>query len=276
MLKILRAARIFNMIHYQAYEFIPVRSRSMKQLLRITATNLLTLAISICSSLTFADSPDAYLSNQPHHKLFSGDVPPGVLGTARAMGRGPVAGYFQPIAFSGPQGTKFSLPQGGVFQTPSPNFMAGILIGSVYRFQITGIPGFEGAELFPTVELLDRTYPPPGLATRFPIPINLDQEDLETALDGQMVTRVIYLEDPETAVPLAEKPTTSRAIDVSYYQDPIEVADRFGRPVAIVRIGSVLPPTTEELTPQFYFGYPAWAPIYQPEPEYAPHQVQQP
>ena len=223
-----------------------------------------------------AAGPDDYLGNQGHHPLFTGDAPPGVLGTARAMGRGPIQGYFQPVAFSGPEGTKFALPQNGVFAAAETRLMSGLLIGSVYRFQIIGIRGAEGAELYPTVELLDRTYPPAGLATRFPIPINLDEQDLEAALEGQMVTRVIYLEDPQTAVPLSETPTTSRAIEISQFQDPLEVADRFGRPVAIVRIGSLLPPATPELMPQFYFGYPAWAPIYQPEPAYASGQTPQP
>ena len=48
-------------------------------------------------------------------------------------------------------------------------------------------------------------------------------------------------------------------------QDPLEVADRMGRPVAIVRIGSMAPPREPVLLPQFFFGNPSWAPIYQPE-----------
>jgi hypothetical protein len=228
-----------------------------------------------CTSVAAVD-PDDYLGNQGHHPLFTGDAPPGVLGTARAMGRGPIQGYFQPVAFSGPRGTKFALPDNGAFAAAETKLMAGLLIGAVYRFQIIGIPGAEGAELYPTVELLDRTYPPAGLATRFPIPINLDQDDLDAALEGQMVTRVIYLEDPETAIPLPETPTTSRAIEISQFQDPLEVADRLGRPVAIVRIGSLVPPATQELMPQFYFGYPAWTPIFQPESDYASGQMPQP
>ena len=145
------------------------------------------------------------------------------------------------------------------------NLMAGLLIGNVYRFQITEIPGAPGAELFPTIELIDRTYPPPGLATLYPIPIHLDQIDLDTALDGQLVTRVIYLEDQQSAAPLARSPEHSQAVDVAHYQDPLEVADRLGRPVAIIRLGSLAPPTSAELMPQFFFGYPMWAPIFQPE-----------
>ncbi len=71
-------------------------------------------------------------------------------------------GYFQPVAFVGPPGVHFSLPQGGGFADRSESLQAGLLVGGVYRFQITGIPGAEGAELYPTIEVIDRTYPPPG------------------------------------------------------------------------------------------------------------------
>ena len=101
--------------------------------------------------------------------------------------------------------------------------MAGLLIGHVYRFRITGIPDAEGAELYPTIELIDRTYPPPGLATLHPIPINLDEDDLDAAMDGQMVTRVVYLEkDQQSAMPLPETPTTSLAIHIGHNQDPLK------------------------------------------------------
>ena len=150
---------------------------------------------------------------------------------------------------------------------------AGLLIGGVYRFQITSIPGAEGAELYPTVEVSDRTYPPPGLAMRYPIQVNLDQDDLDAALDGRLVTRVIYLEDPQTATPLVQTAETNRPMEISEHQDALEVADRLGRPVAIVRIGSVSPPRAAELLPQFFFGYPTWAPIEQPQ---QPQQPQQP
>ena len=151
-----------------------------------------------------------------------------------------------------------------------PMLMAGVLVGNVYRFKITGIPNAAGAELFPTLELIDRTYPPPGLATSYPIPINLDPIDLDAALDGKMVTRVIYLEDQQSAAPIPATPTNAHALDIAHYQDPLEVADRMGRPVAIMRIGSLAPPTAPALMPQFYFGYPTWAPIFQPEADAYP------
>lgn len=202
----------------------------------------------------------------PAHPLVNGHLPPGFVGNTRLQSQFPVAGYFQPIKLSGPTGTQFALPQGGSMASAEPNLMAGLLIGNVYRFRITGIPDAPGAELYPTLELIDRTYPPPGLATLYPIPVNLDQIDLDAALDGQMVTRVIYLEDQQSAAPLPSTADNAQAIDVAHYQDPLEIADRLGRPVAILRIGSLAPPASPELLPQFYFGYPTWAPIFQPEP----------
>lgn len=232
------------------------------------AMMLCGLAASVWLSLStpaVAAEPSDYLPAGDMHRPLKASMPPGTLGRARALGRGPIAGYFQPVAFSGPEGTHFALPQGGAFVSPESRLMAGLLIGSVYRFQITGIPEAAGAELYPTVEIIDRTYPPPGLATLYPIQINLDQEDLRAALDGQMVTRVVYLEDPQTALAVAETPTTPRTIDIAENQDPLHFADRFGRPVAIVRIGSLAPPSQPVLMPQFFFGHPTWAPIYQPE-----------
>ena len=208
-----------------------------------------------------AADPSDYLGKTGRHRLLTGDMPPGYLGQARLAGRGFVNGYFQPVALTGPQGTRFALTRNGGYSEGSELLQAGLLVGSVYRFQVTRIPMMEGAELYPTLEVIDRTYPPPGLATRYPIVINLDQEDLESALAGKMVTRVIYLEDPETAVPMQQTPVTNRPVEVAEYQDALEVADRLGRPVAIVRIGSLAPPRTPALMPGFFFGFPTWAPI---------------
>jgi hypothetical protein len=218
-------------------------------------------AVSIMFSGANAADPSDYLGSTGRHRILTGDMPPGYLGQARLAGRGLVRGYFQPIALTGPKGTRFALTRNGGYEEGTELLQAGLLVGSVYRFQVTRIPMMEGAELYPTLEVIDRTYPPPGLATRYPIVINLDLEDLQSALEGKMVTRVIFLEDPQTAVPLQQTPMTNRPVDIAENQDALEVADRLGRPVAIVRIGSVAPPRTPALMPSFFFGFPTWAPI---------------
>ncbi len=220
------------------------------------------------TSLVLAADPRDVLGPPGGHPLLTGDMPAGVIAATRQnmSYRQPPATYYQPVKFHGPEGVRFSLAQYGSFEEGDADLMAGLMIGQVYRFRVTGIRFHAGAELYPTVEMVDRTYPPPGLATSYPIPINLDEDDILAALEGRLVTRVIYLEDPQTATPLPEGPHGPKAIDVPDYQDPLEIADLHGRTVAILRIGSLAPPREEILQPRFFFGHPSWAPIFKPQP----------
>ncbi len=205
--------------------------------------------------------PSDFLPRGSFNPLLRASDPPGTVGQTRLLGRGPVVGYYQPVAITGPKGVQFALPSGNGMTQPTERLEAGFLIGSVYRFHITEIPGALGVELFPTVEVIDRTYPPQHLATQYPIEIQLDEEDFRTAVAGRMVTRVIYLEDPQTAIPVQQTSKTNVPFEVSQFQDPLAVADEYGRPVAIVRIGSLIPPRQKSLLPEFFFGYPQWAPF---------------
>ena len=122
--------------------------------------------------------------------------------------------------------------------------------------RVTNIPNQQGLEVFPTIEVIDRTYPPVGLEFKFPIPIELTQEELEMAIDGKFVTRVIYLEEPGTAEPSAQGPGEQPYFEVGEGDNPLDVADRLGRPVAILRMGARVP---DEGGPDatFLYGSPA-------------------
>lgn len=244
---------------------LPVEFVMFKHSHRISRRGLMMVASAALLSRATAADPADYLGVAPTHRPLSAAMPPGALGQARLSGRGPVAGYFQPVRMIGPDGVHFALSHSGSFVEAQPALEAGLMIGAVYRFRVTRIPLAEGAELYPTIEVIDRTYPPPGLAWKYPIQIQLDQEDMDAALAGQMVTRVVYLEDPQTATPMVQTPETRRPMEISAHQDPLEIADRMGRPVAIVRIGSVTPPAALELMPRFLFGDPPWTPPVQPE-----------
>jgi hypothetical protein len=103
-------------------------------------------------------------------------------------------------------------------------------------------------ELYPTIELIDRTYPPPGVALRYPIPIDLTQNELELAATGAFVTRVIYIEEPSTALPVSRKANDEVPwVEAPRGEDPLVTADREGRPVAILRIGGRVPNSTGDL-----------------------------
>ena len=169
-------------------------------------------------------------------------APPGSIGSVRLQRGGPLPNYFQPIEIRAPEGSKVSVASQGQFGPPLETPLnVGFLIAPVYRLKLSNIPGHEGQELFPTIEVIDRLYPPRGQERRFPIPVDLNADDIELALDGKFVTRVIYLEDPTLALPVAEGRLDQHWFDAGPGVNAVQEADRWGRPLAIVRIGGRVP-----------------------------------
>jgi hypothetical protein len=185
----------------------------------------------------------AVAQQRPVHWLNAGAMPPGAIGSLRLERGGPLSGYFQPVRIRAPEGARIALAMEGSFQALESNeALAGMLIGSVYRFRVSDILNHPGLEIYPTIEVIDRTYPPPGLALRFPIPIELTQDELELAAGSAFVTRVIYLEDPSLALPVQQHLDQEQPwMEAPPGEDPLVVADRLGRPVAILRIGGRVP-----------------------------------
>ncbi|WP_417748357.1 hypothetical protein [Rosistilla oblonga] len=208
-------------------------------------------------------------AQQPQrHRLFNDNMPPGAIGQFRRDLRGPVQCQYQPVKITAEGTAKVSLAIGNMFQadTAEPVY-AGFELGNVYRIRITEIPLFEGYEIYPTIELIDRVYPPAGQEVRFAIPIVISNDDMLHALRGNLVTRVIYLEDPSTALPIAETPGEQRDFDIQPHQDALDVADTLGRPVAIIRYGSRTPPSDPTYMNAFLMGCPYWLPLQSPRTE---------
>lgn len=176
------------------------------------------------------------------HYRHRGDMSPGAIGSWQLQRGGPLPGYFQPVEIRAPEGARVSLAIDGSFDDPQPTpLKVGLLISPVYRLRVTNIPFHEGMEVYPTIEVIDRTYPPPGQETRYPIPIELTLEELEFALDGLYVVRVIYLEHPDYALPHLDDPQGQTWFDAGVGNDPLQMADELGRPVAILRMGGRVP-----------------------------------
>ncbi len=217
------------------------------------------LVVALVSCLCFIPLGDA----QQIHYRHTGGMPPGAIGQWQLQRGGPLPGYFQPTEVIVPQGSKVSLAVGLEFDDAKLNRrQAGFLIGQVYRLKVTHIPLYEGVEIFPTIELIDRIYPPPGRSLEFPIPIQITQDDLREAVQGRMVTRVIYVEDPARALPAAKQPRQLLGFDVRQGKDPLKVADSLGRPVAILRLGARVP-GPQGPTRQFLYGAPSWKSVPQ-------------
>lgn len=207
--------------------------------------------------LVFPSAVPAVGAEPKAHFTHQGAMPPGAIGRHRLARGGPVPGYFQPVEIQAPQGVSISLAEGGAFaESVQAPLHAGMLIGAVYRLRLTDLPNDPGTELFPTVEVIDRLYPPAGAECRFPIVVEITRDDIQLARDGKLVTRVIYLEDPNTALPADNPGEGGHWFDVGPGDDPLVAADTFGRPVAILRLGGRVPRANAGADPRFFFGSP--------------------
>jgi hypothetical protein len=132
----------------------------------------------------------------------------------------------------------------------APPAQFSVSVGHVYRLRVADMPEFPGLEVYPTIELLDRLHPPLDRINDFPIPVVISEEDLRIALAGQLVTRVIYLEQPQLAAPLDPlRRDFPQSVDSD--GNALLEADRRGRPMMILRIGSRTP-TPGQTSPSFY------------------------
>jgi hypothetical protein len=214
-----------------------------------------TLLLATLAATFSGGMGEAYGQRRTAHYFQSADLPPGTVGQAQLLRGGPLPGYFQPVEVRCPQGCLISPAVGPGYAEPQPDkLLAGMLVGAVYRLKISKIPLHETDEIYPTIEVINRLHPPPGQESRFPIPIEITAEELQLAIRGQFVTRVIYLEDPTRPFPLQEDPKNQRVFEVHPADDPLRVADELGRPMAILRMGSRVPDETQDPT-QLGFGY---------------------
>lgn len=217
-----------------------------------------TIIVSLACWLSLAWSAIGVGQQLPVHPMFNAQTPPGVVGSTRLARGGPVEGYYQPVEIRGPHGVQVSLAEAGQFGQPrNLPLTVGLLVGRVYRLKIMNLPGAEGAELFPTLEILDRLYPPPGQERHFPIIVELHPQDIAFALEGKFVTRVVYLEDPQKALPAGQTEQEQPWFEVRSDQDPLVIADTLGRPMVILRMGGRIPLPEEESDPRFLFGSPS-------------------
>jgi hypothetical protein len=194
--------------------------------------------------------------------LLDANGPPGFVASSQAARGVPSIGTFQPVAIQGPEGLKVALARDGFFldNIDAPVTTA-MMVGATYRFRIANIPFKPGVELFPTVEIIDRLHAPAGREHRFPIPVEITREDVELALRGALVTRVIYLEDSEIAAPVSYPAGQRPSVTVAAHENALQRADQMGRPVAILRIGSRVPSAGAFDMNGFLYGCPPWSPL---------------
>ncbi|PNY34498.1 hypothetical protein C2E31_23070 [Rhodopirellula baltica] len=171
----------------------------------------------------------------------SGGIPAGggVIGGMMPM----MAPMMQPIqvTFGRPEGMQIRYDQsgGGMFDSEPliaparQNFPQ----GGLFRIKLTNIPGREGVELYPTVELAFSNPRTGAYLAHNSVPIQFDEEDFDQVLTGNFVTKVLYLPDPDFQGPALAGIDTLVSTRLDPGVDPIVEADRRGSILAIVRLG---------------------------------------
>ena len=197
-----------------------------------------------------------YPANPGLTPLHHPSLPTGELATFQNVAGKPRVA--QPVQWKLPQGVVASVAQEGEF-VPAPNGdqVFGLTVGQVYRFKLDGIALFPGQTLYPTLELIGRLNPPEGKLWDFPIEIEASQRDLALALRGALVTRVIFVENPENALNVdASESNENLTFDVPDFIDPIVAARTRGRALAILRLGTREPGAAPNAADPFFFGLP--------------------
>jgi len=188
-----------------------------------------------------------------YHEPLNEKLPPGYTAAMLAQIRHYDPHWLQPV--------RVELPTSGTVSvySASPDPLASITApaqfsvnaGHIYRLRVTDMPEFPGVEIYPSVEILDRLHPPAGTAANFPIPIVLTENDLQQAIKGQLVTRIIYLENPRTASMI--DPLRRQGLrQIVPTENALQEAGFLGRPMIIVRIGGRVPDGPN--MPGSYFG----------------------
>lgn len=144
------------------------------------------------------------------------------------------------VRFHGAPGTRVTFyrdPSGPrSFEVPAT---VGLRPGYIYRVQIDSIPGRPGVVLTPSIEVRGSLYLPPGQnAADHPAPFVLSDVDLDRVEDGVFLTKVVYLENPERAAPVATRPDQPIETTLPVGPTLIDAARDFGRPMLVVRLGS--------------------------------------
>jgi hypothetical protein len=165
---------------------------------------------------------------------------PGAIGVLRPLQPGPrpesmLPLRVQPVQIDGPPGLKIAIETAGGWSASQPApLRMGLVINRPYRLRLTGIPGREGEELYPSLRLLAKLATPPGMAWRFPVEVVIEQDDLDKALAGSFVRRAVYVSCEAEAPPAAW-------FDVQPGDDCLAVAATLGDPVAEVVLGNRVP-----------------------------------
>ncbi|MEM9412244.1 MAG: hypothetical protein AAGA30_14105, partial [Planctomycetota bacterium] len=100
---------------------------------------------------------------EAQRELFKGSDAPGLLAHKRLIAEPSIGGYPQPVSFHIPNNGEAAYWDGQAFSPFTPQqILLGLQLGPVYRMEVRSILRGQTITVYPTVEMLDRLYPPNG------------------------------------------------------------------------------------------------------------------
>lgn len=202
------------------------------------AARFLAIALAWLAPLGFARAQESVPSAAPG-TAFVGDMP--------ADAGLELPHEVQVVRISGPEGVIVEVLGPETIPVPVGDGQGlatfGMRVGVAYQLKLSNLPNREGEELFPVVQLVGHLHRPPGIdPSRYPIRIQLSEEDIDNVLrSGRLVTQVVYLENPDEALPMHLPKHEIPVVTLSPAEDPVKVAAALGRPMAIVQVGNRAP-----------------------------------
>ncbi len=199
-------------------------------------------------------SATANATTKDHHK--NGQIPPappaGPPGAVAAVPGPALPGGFPmmgtartSIRFLGQDGMRVAwyapLPDGhpgfrDQLETPGRyNFLQ----GGIYRLRLSNIPRRGSLFLYPTLEVAVQNPKTTTFLAHSAVPVSFTDDDVEQAIAGNFVVKVIYLPDPQFQDLATAGPDEVVSTKLEPGIDPLQEAQRRGSVLAIIRLGNI-------------------------------------
>lgn len=192
------------------------------------------------------------------------------------------------VRFAGPKGTKIIVYRGlDAGQTLELPCTLGFRPGYGYRLAVFDVPGFPRQVFCPSLEVRGTlAFSPKMKHADFPAHIKFTEDEFQRVATGSFVKKVVALERPDLAVPVATKADEPIEIPAPANRDPYVEASERGQPLLVFQLGqrfltpqelnalaipgTVLLPgerflATPRIPPYLIWGwYPVWDPVSGP------------
>ena len=111
---------------------------------------------------------------------------------------------------------------------------------AVYQLKFSGFsaPGYEDLHLYPTLEVRSAHPSTHSYLEHSIVPVEITDEDLEHVVHNNMVTKVIYLPDPENQARAISGVETLISTRLAPGVDPVHQAEQLGTIMVILRFGN--------------------------------------